>query len=230
MCKEKGVFSLFPKYARFPLLFMVVFNCAAYILPSRLFVTDVARYDLTMVLDQMLPCVPFFVLFYVLAYAQWLGGYVLHCRDSVQLCYRLVMTNVITKAICLVCYVLIPTTIQRPEITGSGLFAWGTRVVYAIDDPVNLLPSIHCLESWIAFRGAMMLKKKNGWYIAGQGIMTLLVFASVVLIKQHFIIDIPISILVCELALFLAGRCGLWRVFNKIQTPSAKAWLKENAG
>lgn len=220
--------GLVPKYARFPLLLMMVFNCAVYILPSRLFVTDVARYDLTMVLDRMLPCVPFFVLFYVLSYAQWAEGYLYHCRDSVQLCYRLVMANILTKSVCLVCYTFLPTTIQRPEIVGSDLFSWGTRVVYAIDDPVNLMPSIHCIESWLTFRGAMMLKKKNGWYIAGQGVMTLLVFASTVLIKQHFVIDIPVSILVCELALFLAGPCGFWRVFNKIQTPSAKTWLKDH--
>ena len=220
--------GLLPKFIRFPLLLMVVFNCAVYILPSRLFVTDVTRYDFSIALDRMLPCVPFFVLIYVLCYAQWVEGYLYHCRDSVQLCYRLVMANILTKAVCLVCYIFLPTAIQRPEIPGNDLFSWGTRVVYAIDDPVNLLPSIHCIESWFAFRGAMLLKKKNGWYIAGHGIMALLVFASTVLIKQHFVIDIPVSILVCEVALFLAGRCGWWRLIGKLQTPSAKAWLKEN--
>ncbi len=219
--------DLLPKFVRFPLLLMIVFNCAVYILPSRLFVTDVVRYDLSLWIDAVLPCVPCFVLFYVLCYGQWVGSYIFHCRDSVQLCYRLVMANILSKAVCLVCYVFLPTQIQRPEIVGSDIFSWGTRLVYSIDDPVNLLPSIHCLESWICFRGAMMLRKKNGWYIAGQGVFTLLVFASTVLIKQHFVIDIPVSILVFEFALFLAGPCGLWRFFNKVQTPSAKAWLKE---
>ena len=217
-----------PKFTRFPLLLMLVFNCAVYILPSRLFVTDVARFDFTMALDSMLPVVPFFVVFYVLCYVQWVGSYLYHCRDSVQLCYRLVMANILCKTVCLVCYVFLPTQIQRPEILGNDIFSWGTRLVYTIDDPVNLLPSIHCLESWICFRGAMMLQKKNKWYIAGQGIFTLLVFASTVLIKQHFVIDLPVSVLVFEVAMLLSGRCGFWRFFNKVQTPSAKAWLKEN--
>ena len=225
MCEKKPIL---PKYVRFPLLLMILVNNAAYIFPSRLFATDVTRYDLTTVLDVMLPCVPFFVVIYVLCYAQWAGSYILHCRDSVQLCYRLVTANMIMKIVCLICYVVIPTQIQRPEIPGNDIFSWGTRLVYAIDNPVNLLPSIHCLESWLCFRGAMMLKKKNGWYIAAQGVFTVLVFASTVLIKQHFVIDIPVSILLCEVALFLAGRCGLWRVFYKLQTPSAKAWLKEH--
>lgn len=221
--------DILPKFTRLPLLVMLVFNCAVYILPSRLFVTDVTRYDLTTSLDLMLPLVPFFVVIYVVfAYGQWVGSYVLHCRDGVRLCYRITMANIISKAIFLVCYIFIPTQIVRPEITGNGLFEWGTRLVYSIDDPVNLFPSIHCLESWMCFRSAMMLRKRNGWYIAAQGICTVLVFASTVLIKQHFLIDIPASILVCEISLFLAGRCGLWRFFKKVQTPSAKAWLKQN--
>ena len=71
-----------------------------------------------------------------------------------------------------------------------------------------------------------MLQKKNVWYITAQGVLAVLVFASTVLIKQHFVIDIPAGILVCEIGLFLSGRCKLWRVFETVQTPSAKAWLR----
>lgn len=220
--------ELLPKFVRLPLLLMVVFNFAVYILPSRLFVRNVERYDLSLALDLLLPCIPFFALFYVLAYVQWAGSYILHCRDSVQLCYRIAAANIFAKVICLACFTFFPTYLVRPEVPGSGLFAWGTRLIHTIDNPVNLFPSIHCLESWLCFRSAMMLHRKNGWYIAAQGILTLLVFASTVLIKQHFVIDIPAGILVCEIGLFLSGRCGLWRMFNKIQTPSAKAWLKQH--
>lgn len=221
--------NLLPKFVRLPLLLMLLFNFGVYILPSRLFVRNVARYDLTLALDILLPCLPIFALIYVLAYLQWVGSYVLHCRESVQLCYRIAAANIIAKLLCLLCFIFLPTRMVRPEVTGTGLFAWGTRLIHTIDDPVNLFPSIHCLESWMCFRSAMMLKKKNGWYIAGQGVFTLLVFASTVLIKQHFVIDIPAGILVCEIGLFLSRRCGLWRIFNKIQTPSAKAWLKQQS-
>lgn len=219
---------LLPKFVRLPLLLAVVINFSVYYIPSRLLVTDVSRYDLTFALDKMLPCVPFFLLIYVLAYVQWIEGYVFHCRDSVQLCYHIVTADIISKAICLLCFLLIPTEITRPEITGDGLFEWGTRFIYTIDDPVNLFPSIHCLESWMCFRSAMMVQKKNGWYIAAHGIFAVLVFASTVLIKQHFVIDIPAGIIACEIGLFLSKRYKLWRVFNKVQTPSAKAWLAQH--
>jgi len=220
---------LLPKYARWPLLLVFIMNTVVYVAPSRLFVTDVARYDLTIALDVMLPCVPFFLLFYVLAYVQWAGSYIFHSHDSVRLCYHLAAADIIAKLLCLMFFIFLPTQMARPEAEGSGLFGWGLRLVYAIDNPVNLFPSIHCLESWICFRSAMMLKKKNGWYIAGQGVLTVLVFASTVLIKQHFVVDILGGILVCEIGLFLSKCFGAWRIFNKFQTPSAKAWLAEHS-
>lgn len=219
---------LLPKFVRFPLLMVVVFNIFVYYAPTRIIPINGEPLDLSLALDAALPCIPFFLLFYVLAYVQWIGSHVFHSRDSVQLCYRLAMADIIAKMICLVFFVLTPTQITRPEVTGSGFFEWGTRFIHSIDTPVNLFPSIHCLESWLCFRGAMMLQKKNGWYITAQGVLSLLVFASTALIKQHFVIDIPAGILACEIGLFLSGRCGLWRVFNKVQTPSAKAWLKEH--
>lgn len=218
---------LLPKYVRLPLLLVVLVNMVVYYVPSRLLATEGPRYDLSIGLDALLPCVPFFLLFYVLAYVQWIGSHILHSRDSVQLCYRMAMADIVSKMICLLFFLFLPTQITRPEIVGNGIFEWGTRFIYTIDAPVNLFPSIHCLESWLCFRSAMMLQKKNAWYITAQGVLALLVFASTALIKQHFVLDIPAGILVCEIGLFVSGRCKLWRVFEKVQTPSAKAWLAE---
>jgi len=128
---------LLPKYARWPLLLVFIMNTVVYVAPSRLFVTDVARYDLTIALDVMLPCVPFFLLFYVLAYVQWAGSYIFHSHDSVRLCYHLAAADIIAKLLCLMFFIFLPTQMARPEAEGSGLFGWGLRLVYAIDNPVN---------------------------------------------------------------------------------------------
>ncbi len=218
--------TLLPKFLRLPLLLVVVINMAVYFIPSRLLVTDVDRFDLSLALDYALPLVPFFVVFYVLAYVQWVGSYLYHCRESVQLCYRIVVADIIAKLICLVFFLFLPTRIARPEIVGGGAFEWATGFMYSIDEPVNLFPSIHCLESWMCFRGAMMLQKKNKAYITVQGVLAVLVCLSTVFIKQHFIVDIPAGILACEIGLFLSCRCGAWRLGGKLQTPSAKAQLE----
>ena len=218
---------LLPKYVRFPLLMVILANVVAFYVPGHFFLSNAKRYDFSLFIDEALPCVPFFLLIYVLAYVQWISGYIFHCKDSVKLCYTIAVASIIAKLICLVCFIVLPTEITRPEVSGSGFFEWGTRFMYTIDKPINLFPSIHCLESWLCFRGAMMLKRKNGCYIAAQGILAVLVFASTVLIKQHFFVDILGGILVCEIGLFLATKCKMWRFFNKVQTPSAKKWLAQ---
>ena len=50
-------------------------------------------------------------------------------------------------------------------------------------------------------------------------VVSLLVFASTVLVKQHFFVDIFAGIAVVEIAWFLSRRLRLWRVFEKIELP-----------
>lgn len=220
--------TVLPKFARVPLLVLVLFNFFTYFLIPVILGEDVQRYDLSISWDYLLPFVPFFLLFYILAFGQWVGSYIGHCRQGAELCCKIVMADLIAKFICLVCFILIPTEIVRPEVEGSGLWEWGTRFIYAMDKPINLFPSIHCLESWICFRTAMMLPKKNPWYITAQGIFTLFVFASTVLLKQHFIVDIPAGILAVEIGLLLSKRCGLWKLISKLQPKNQRPIIMEH--
>ncbi|MDO4748341.1 MAG: phosphatase PAP2 family protein [Eubacteriales bacterium] len=221
--------TILPKFSRLPLLIVVVVDLMAYYIPSRLIVTDFPKHDLSLPIDNMIPFVPFFLLFYVLAYPQWIGGFIYNCRESANLCYRIVMADLIMKIIAMMFFIFLPTEIVRPPITGTGLFDLGTQFIYLVDNPVNLFPSLHCAMSWLCFRGAMMMERKNYYYIVGNGVLTILVFASIVFIKQHFFIDIFAGILVAEIGLFLSCKCKLYRFIAFIQTPSAKAQLKKDA-
>ena len=60
-------------------------------------------------------------------------------------------TEIIAKAICLVCYVVIPTTNVRPLIEGNGIFENTMMWLYRVDAADNLFSSIHCLSSWLCF-------------------------------------------------------------------------------
>lgn len=218
--------TLLPKYVRLPLLIVLLMNFFAFSVTPYLLGDGVHRYDFTLPLDEQIPFVPFFLLFYVLAYVQWVGSYIGHCRLGVEPCYRMVAADLIAKLICLLFFLFLPTQMTRPEITGDGFWEQGVALIYAIDRPINLLPSVHCLESWMCFRTAMQLPKKNGWYITAQGVLTVLVLASTVLIKQHLVLDIPTGVLIAEVGYQLANRTGLWRLTDKLQTPSARRALK----
>ena len=196
---------LIPKYAIKPLALALLVNSCVYmgIAQLRRFLTFSS---LKTPLDTALPFLAPFVLFYVLAFVQWGLNYLLIARDSKELCYRFAFGNIIAKLICLFFFVFLPTTLARPEVTGTDLCSRLVRLIYTFDPPVNLFPSIHCLESWCCIRASFLLKKSNRTYQTATLIMSLGVFASTLFIKQHVIADVFGGIVVFEAGFRLAGR------------------------
>lgn len=201
----KQMNPLIPKYAIKPLALALLVNSCVYmgIAQLRRFLTFSS---LETHLDTALPFLAPFVLFYVLAFVQWGLNYLLIARDSKELCYRFAFGNIIAKLICLFFFLLLPTTLARPEVTGTDLCSRLVRLIYTFDPPVNLFPSIHCLESWCCIRASFLLKKSNRAYQTATLIMSLGVFASTLFIKQHVIADVFGGIVVFEAGFRLAGR------------------------
>lgn len=195
---------MIPKYAIKPLALALLVNSCVYmgIAQLRRFLTFSS---LETPLDTALPFLAPFVLFYVLAFVQWGLNYLLIARDSKELCYRFAFGNIIAKLICLFFFVFLPTTLARPEVTGTDLCSRLVRLIYTFDPPVNLFPSIHCLESWCCIRASFLLKKSNRAYQTATLIMSLGVFASTLFIKQHVIADVFGGIVVFEAGFRLAG-------------------------
>ncbi len=206
MNREKSA-SIYPTYSILPIAAMLGMNMVAY-MGTRIFTTGRYHYNIESPLDRMLPLVPFFVVFYVLAFAQWITGYLLIGREKKEYCYRFFLGEIIAKAICLVIFLVFPTTLNRPEITGNGIFERLLAFIYSVDAADNLFPSIHCLESWMCWRGCRKLTQTRlpGWFSGANLVLTLLVFASTVLCKQHVLIDIAGGVAVVEIGLFLAPK------------------------
>lgn len=206
MNREK-LASIYPTYSILPIAAMLGMNMVAY-MGTRIFTTGRYHYNIESTLDRMLPLVPFFVVFYVLAFAQWITGYLLIGREKKEYCYRFFLGEIIAKAICLVIFLVFPTTLNRPEITGNGIFERLLAFIYSVDAADNLFPSIHCLESWMCWRGCRKLTQTRlpGWFSGANLVLTLLVFASTVLCKQHVLIDIAGGVAVVEIGLFLAPK------------------------
>lgn len=139
--------NLLPRYAILPIIAALLINNCIYIGAAQLR-NHLSFYSLAISLDEKIPLLTPFVIFYVLAYVQWALNYILIGRDSKKLCYQFVLGDILSKVICLFFFILFPTTLTRPEITGTDIFSQLVRFIYSVDAPVNLFPSIHCLESW----------------------------------------------------------------------------------
>ena len=125
-----------------------------------------------------------------------------------KLCYQFVLGDILSKVICLFFFILFPTTLTRPEITGTDIFSQLVRFIYSVDAPVNLFPSIHCLESWCCIRAAYKMnfktEKRTNYYRVATILMSLGIFASTLFIKQHVIADVFGGIAAFEIGMILA--------------------------
>lgn len=203
MGKIKRLYDqLIPRYARIPLLTILAFNFFVYYLP-KLLEPHLKLHTIHTALDDKLPLIPGFVFLYVLAFAQWFFGYIIIARDSPERCYRILSGELIAKALSLCVFLFYSTRMDRPEIEVHSFSTWALAFIYRVDTPINLFPSLHCLESWLCFRGAIGLKRMPRWYPWMQLVLTLLVFAAVLLVKQHVWPDILGGIAFAELGQLL---------------------------
>lgn len=158
-------------------------------------------YSAMVPLDYSIPLIPFFVIFYISAWAFYLIPF-LSSKDDKELrkimkyFYALVFIN---AAIFLV----FPTTMPfKGEISENSMFDSAMKWVRQNDVRYNNMPSMHIsltTLSLIFLLGNKKLKMKNkimyyAWY--------LLIVASVVLTKQHSFLDIPSGIALAMLVYY----------------------------
>ena len=213
---------LIPQWARRPLLCVLFFNLLVYYIPKFL---EPYRtlHKVSTHLDRLLPCVPFFVLIYVLAYVQWVTGFVVIARDSPERCRRVFSGDLISMALVLIFFLIWPTTMDRAPAAGTGFFPRLLAFIYSTDTPTNLFPSLHCLQSWLCFRGAIGLRRMPKVYTWVQLVFALLVFASVVLTKQHIWPDILGGIAFAEAGQGLARLLRAERMFGKTESKARES-------
>lgn len=189
----------FPSYLIVPILVLIISNVVVYY--GAKIVNELlgrSYIDMSGGLEFATPLVPAFVFIYVAAYPFWYITYYLLCRSSKELCYNIVVTDVIAKVFCGLLFILIPTTNVRPELPGTGASNILLNLIYTLDSPHNLFPSVHCLESWICFAYVNELKDCKPWLKAFTFLFSIAICLSTVFIRQHAWIDVFAGILIAE--------------------------------
>ncbi len=207
--------AIVPRYAVVPLLMSLVINMMVYY-GCRPLTAAWRHHDVSTPVDGLIPFFPPASVIYLLTFVFWVVGFVVIARESRADCCRNLAGEQIAKLLCIACFLLFPTQMERPEITGDGVFAWLMRLIYRLDEPNMLFPSIHCLDSWFCFRGAMRCPHTaRGWRVFCF-VFSLLVFASTLLVKQHLFVDVIGGVAVLELGLWLSDRLRAARVYEHL--------------
>ncbi|MDO5422166.1 MAG: phosphatase PAP2 family protein [Eubacteriales bacterium] len=199
-----------PLYGILPLLACFLVNDIVYFV-IRLFLKNAYHYDFTTWLDRKIPFIPAWVSIYLICYLFWVVNYILISRQGKEHFYRFVTADIASRLICGIFFLFLPTTNVRPEITGTGI--WDTLMawVYALDEPTNLFPSIHCLTSWYCYIGIRGQKGVSRWYQYFSLFFAVLVCASTQFTKQHYLVDVIGGVGLAQICYSLSMRGNFYR-------------------
>ncbi len=212
--KKDYVLRWIPKYSIIPLITALVLNTLVYS-GTMVLCKGLYHHDFTTAFDRMVPVIPEFTSIYLICYVFWVVNYIMTARISREHMYRFLTADYLSRIVCGIFFVFLPTTLVRPEITGTGFWDQALRFVYSIDQSANLFPSIHCLVSWFCYIGIRHQKKIPVWYQRFSLVFAILVCISTQVTKQHYIIDVFGGIILSEVC-YLIGRKMKQRKIFKI--------------
>lgn len=189
--------KIVPQYMWVPLLLTVSCNALAYY-GTRLVTANMVHYNLSNRLDDQIPLIPWTVVIYFGCYVLWIVNYILGCRQERKTAFRFISADFLAKIICMICFVIFPTTNVRPIISGNTIWDVGMRLLYRMDAADNLFPSIHCLTSWFCYIAVRENDKIPLWYRRFSAFAAVLVFISTLTTKQHVLIDVVAGVALAE--------------------------------
>ncbi len=181
-----------------------VLNCLVYY-SGRFLSQNSIHHQLTTGLDDVIPFLPWTVIFYWGCVVFWAANYILGVKFDKGDGYRFIAAHFIGETICFVIFILFPTTMSRPAIAGNGVFERLLRLTYIADRPTNLFPSIHCFAAWLSWIAVRGNKRIPSWYQWVSFLLAVCVCVSTTTVKQHVILDVPAGILTAEAGYALAG-------------------------
>lgn len=148
--------------------------------------------------DDMIPVIPVFILIYFWAYVFWITTPVAIMKTGREHMADFIFTYLITFLLGGIFMVFFPTSMDRVaeglyDNDSTGLFRSLMRFCYSVDGKEtasNLIPSFHCMNSVLFCLGVRKQTQVSVGYRIYAFIIMLLIFASTVFTKQHYITDV----------------------------------------
>lgn len=146
------------------------------------------------VLDDKIPFVEYFIVPYLLWFAFIAAVFLYFFFTDAQEFYKLAKLMFAGMTIFLIISTIMPNGLElRPVVfERDNIFVDAVKMLYRMDTPTNVLPSIHVYNSvvsCVAVSKSKRLGKKKG-IRTGVYVMAALIILSTVFLKQHSVIDL----------------------------------------
>lgn len=141
--------------------------------------------------DAYIPFVPEVVYVY-LAYYAWLLIPIPILRNRAEF-YGAVYAFALTQTVAVAIYLAYPSRMERPPVPGDDLSAQLVRMIYEVDRGYNILPSLHVAHSVLV---ALLFASLRPRWFPPVAFFSGLICISTVLVKQHYLLDLPAGVAV----------------------------------
>lgn len=170
-------------------LFLIVIGyfTAGYLLINWINLHRSHYFDVSLPGEENIPFIAFFIFGYILVY---LSVFLLYfIIDDIEDFRRTAMAYLAVTTIHYILFLIFPVRCDmRPDLSGlEGISAGVTRFFYFIDKPQNCFPSLHMAYSVLAM---LVSWRKHYCMRVIFAVMAVLVGISVILVKQHYIMDV----------------------------------------
>ncbi|MFC5985824.1 phosphatase PAP2 family protein [Marinicrinis lubricantis] len=115
--------------------------------------------------------------------------------------YKYIVNSVVGHIICYIVYINYQTHVPRPEITDDTFLLNLVKYIYSNDLPYNCFPSIHVLTTWLLMRSFQKVAMPKLLRLA-INILCYSIYLSTLFVKQHYIPDLIIAIILGEALIF----------------------------
>ncbi len=152
-------------------------------------------------------CIWYFLIFII--------PYYCYKKDK-ELLSKYILSYVLITLISNIIFIIFPTTVNRPVVTGNDILSNMTKIVFFVDNnPVNCFPSLHCAISFLWIIYSLNMKNTNKYFKIIISIISMLIIISTLFIKQHVFIDMIGGICITILVVIITNH--LDSLINKIK-------------
>lgn len=142
-----------------------------------------------------------FSIYAIIPYSTWfflliIVPYILYKKDKQNLS-KYIVSYIMMTIIADIIFVCYPTTVARPEVTGTSLIELLVRLEFWVDTPVlNCFPSMHCAISMLWLLYMLASKETNKLEKILIPILCIAIMISTLFIKQHVFIDLVSGVII----------------------------------
>lgn len=142
--------------------------------------------NLTTLIDNALPLIPWFILFYLLAYIFPLAAFfIAETKKELKLILKTFILMFLTASVI---FIIFPVAIQHQEIATTDIFSGMLAFLRSqLDNQWNAFPSFHVASAFLTSLIVIKKKKKQGTILMLLGILIML---STLFTRQHVILDV----------------------------------------